>query len=757
LLGGPNRPPATLASAPSPRPAAPEAEPEPIASPAGVRVALLGIALSGVAAMIYQVCWTRMFALLIGSSTYAFSLVVMVNIGGLALGGILFGRMIDRARRPMLVFAMGQLGVAVSAFLVAFFSKHYPVIILRLLARNAGDFPMILLNEFATLGFLLIVPTLLMGGMFPIVARICAGRVSRLGTTIGTVYAVNTIGAVVGSFSAALILMRYFGGIGPTMMIAVGLNLATAFVAVVAESRPPVALRWAALILVGLAGAGIAIAGPRWERAVMSAAPFMSERFDLERATHEADFLARARGSDLRFYEDGVVCTVTVRKQKGPLDGISLAVNGKVEASNTMGDMPTQLLCGHLGLLLRPEAKRAMIIGLGGGVSLSSILHHDSVESVDLIEISESVVRAVRQEFAQINQRALDDPRVHLTIADGRNHVYLTDKTYDLIVNVPSNPWMAGVSNLFTREFFSMCRERLNPDGVMMQWIHTYNMSFDDYLMVVRTFMEVMPHATLWEPTEGDYLMIGSKQPIQVDWNRLKAEIETPKVKEHLDWAKLGDIRVFVTDFMGQKEDLAQSPDYQKASINIDDTCRLEWSAPRAYYEARIEPDRLVALRHSPATLFTPDSLTPEVRQQLDRIPLARQTDLQGLQGLTRGDLLPGVKDSERAIELSPYDPIVRAHAVTLYSQLASLSVASGDLKMGLEWTRKALDTYEALGFAQEPFKIAELYKRCQELAAGLGDAALAAKCRGKILELGGEALEKELAGLTLRKIPAPE
>src|SRR5207249_3644231 len=154
-----------------------------------------------------------------------------------------------------------------------------------------------------------------------------------------------------------------------------------------------------------------------------------------------------------------------------------LAVDGKVDATSG-ADMLTQRLLGHLPLLLHPAPRRACVIGLGSGVTVGSVLAHP-VRQVDAVEISPEVVEAARL-FGRFNRAALDDPRLRLRVADGRNHLLLTDRRYDVIVSEPSNPWMAGVSSLFTRDFFALARSHLAAGGILCQWAHVYNMGSGD-------------------------------------------------------------------------------------------------------------------------------------------------------------------------------------------------------------------------------------------------------------------------------------
>src|SRR5262249_917863 len=183
------------------------------------------------------------------------------------------------------------------------------------------------------------------------------------------------------------------------------------------------------------------------------------------------DLESALKAGTLVYYGDGAASTVSVKRLAGTL---SLSVDGKVDASSG-GDMLTQKMLAHLPMLLHAGPRRICIIGLGSGVTLASALLHPST-IVDVAEISPQVVEASRL-FSDDNHRALDDPRTHLILGDGRTHLTLSNQEYDVIISEPSNPWMAGVAALFTREFLTSIRAHLTPDGILCQWAHTYNIS----------------------------------------------------------------------------------------------------------------------------------------------------------------------------------------------------------------------------------------------------------------------------------------
>ena len=211
------------------------------------------------------------------------------------------------------------------------------------------------------------------------------------------------------------------------------------------------------------------------------------------------------RAGTLQFYAEGAAATIAVKRLTGTT---TLTVDGKTDASNR-GDMLTQKLAAHLPLLLHDAPRQVAVIGLGSGVTVGAALTHPMTQ-VDVVELAPEVVQA-SWHFAAENRRALDDPRTRLVVGDGRSHLLLARRAYDVIVSEPSNPWIAGVATLFTREFFAAAGDRLAPGGVFCQWANAYNIGAGDLRAIVATFLDVFPGGAAWLVGEHDVLLVGGR------------------------------------------------------------------------------------------------------------------------------------------------------------------------------------------------------------------------------------------------------
>ena len=274
----------------------------------------------------------------------------------------------------------------------------------------------------------------------------------------------------------------------------------------------------------------------------------------------------------------------------------SLAIDGKVDASNA-GDMLTQRMLGLLPVLIHGQAHDICIIGLGSGVTLGSALASGTIQHADIVEISPEVVEASHF-FDRENGGALAKPGVRLIVGDGRSHLLLTPRLYDVIVSEPSNPWMAGVASLFTRQFFEAARARLKPDGLLCQWAHTYDISPQDLQSIVRTFGSVFPQGTLWMVGGGDLLLVGAKDG---DVLPRLAAVEAASRRGAVG-AALADVGIadgtaafaVLSQFAGGPRELERYG--AGAFIQTDDRTALEYSAPRGIY-GRSREDNATAIR----------------------------------------------------------------------------------------------------------------------------------------------------------------
>jgi spermidine synthase len=550
--------------------------------PIGVWLAVIGLGISGGTSMMYEVAWTRALALIIGSSTYAFSTMLVTFLAGLAIGSYLFSRAAGRVRITPFLFGLLQLGIGLTSLAVTPFFDRLPEVFLWVFQVSQSPSFMRAL-QFTISALAMFLPTLFMGATFPCVAQIASREIERVGHDVGRIYFINTGGAIAGTMLAGFLLVPTWG-LQATLKFAVSLNLCLALVLFVA-SREVLVWRRGGAALAPLLALVVLFVSPTWDARAMTSGVHVYGR-QFFGVLGKADFRqAVAAGDQLLFYKDGISATISVHR-KG--DTVYLRVNGKTDASNAH-DMRTQVMSGHYPFFYRPDAKRALVIGMGSGVTAGAVALHP-VKQVDLIEIEAAVVEA-GPFFAKENRDVLKNPRVRLAIADARNFLLASEGGYDVIISEPSNPWMRGIGNLFSLEFYELVARRLAPKGIVCQWIHVYSLFPEDLKMVINTFRSVFPHTVVWNTIRGDLLLIGGKQPLPLEYATLQSTYDSiPELRE--DMRRLGyhSPLAVLADFTLGEEDAAQFT--RNALVNTDDLPLLEFSAPNSLYLDTVDLNR---------------------------------------------------------------------------------------------------------------------------------------------------------------------
>jgi spermidine synthase len=696
------------------------------AAPWTASIALL---VSGFAALVHEVAWTRVLALVIGPTTYAFTTMVTAFIVGLAGGGAIGTGLLRSGRSPLRLLVWAQCLAAAAAIGATAAVPRLPFIVAAVVGDASDRYWQVLLTE-SVLVFLLLSPlTLALGASFPLaVAAADAGRDSAA-RPAARVYAWNTVGAIGGALAGGFVLLPLLGLQGTITTAAVlGLLVACGM----AIGTPALRTMRAAVAGFTLAAAVSAWAMPPWSQTLLAAG--------LYRRAPQANFDPRVEveAGALLYYGDGPTGTVSVRRVAGE---ISLAINGKVDASNA-GDMLTQKLLAHLPLLLHPSPRTVGIIGLGSGVTAGAALTHP-VSTVDTIELSPEVVLASRF-FDADSHRPLADPRSRLIVGDGRTHLRLGRRTYDTIISEPSNPWMAGVAPLFTREMFDAARARLRPGGVFCQWAHTYQMSEADLASIVATFLTAFPDGSLWLVGEADVLLIGTRDgSIDARLAQLEARWrDTAAVMRDLERVKVHDPASVLALHVAGGRALATFAG--AARVQTDDRTALEFSAPLTLYAraglALVERLRALARDHAQpgpvaAALSSRDAESWRHRSEMyvaaeaygpafDAASRAMALDPSS----TAADLLVKAAvplDRQRGAA-SMLEQSIAAGSGGLAPRLAlsRLRATSGDLEGAIRVAAEAVDAHPDRGDAWE------------QLASVLGDVGDADKLETAVAEL---------------------
>ncbi len=555
--------------------------------------ALTVFAVSGFCAMACEVFWTRLIGLIIGPTVYAFSVVVATFIIGLAAGGMLFGWLADRLNRDLTLLHVTQLSAALLSLGVSQLLGDSQFFFAKVIQSLQHDYTRLMQCQALLLFVLLLGPTLCWGAAFPLVNRIGARGLSTLGRSIGGAYAVNTIGAILGAFGAGFILIPLVGK-ETGLRLTIGLQCAIAGLGRLIQSRNarrPWAGRLAAATIL-LSPLPIAWHFPDWPPGLLSRGwyrDFGALQDTLARTGWWAalrqgkSLLAhQRRGQEVVFQGEGVGGFTTVERETTSMGTVEWAMfnSGKADASSH-GDRSTQTLSGHLPLLFHPGARNVMVLGLASGMTSGEVLLYP-VERLDILEINAQVVEACRRFFAPFNRDCLNDPRTRLIVQDGRNHLALTGERYDVIISEPSNPWMAGLANLYTLEFFQLVRQRLTDLGIFAQWIQAYEMDWETFNLLGRTFAAVFGDGALFKVGPGDYLLLGFANRGGLDWDTARNNLAFAQRSGHMVLRDIASLAHLVVT-----EDLPHL--FDPGPLHTDDRPRLEYAAPRRLYAGGLD------------------------------------------------------------------------------------------------------------------------------------------------------------------------
>lgn len=557
----------------------------PPASPAASSQPLV-FALSGFASMLLQLGWTRGFSVLMGSSVYAFASILVAFLSGIALGSSLYARLLSRRSPSRTSLAWLYAGTAAGGLLSILILIRLPELFLTLYPKVRGSFDLLLLLTVGLSVLMLLLPTLLMGLLFPLVTHLHHQSRGGLAGSVGSIYAANSAGCILGSFLGGFWLLPQLG-LQNTVLLGVALYACCALWMDRRVLPALIALALGAWFL------------PPWDTGVAAAGQAISVA--RERDVSAAYFAPPA------FYRDGLSCTVALAVE-GP-GALSLRVNGKADASLQLSDRLTQSSLGWIPLLYHPHPRRAAVVGLGSGLTLTALSGSPDLAAIECAELEPAVLEC-QDYWAPFNRRVVEDPRVKMLLADGRTFLMSAQGGYDLIVSEPSNPWIAGIGNLYTVDFYRHCAAKLEPGGCFVQWCNLYAISPADVDLVLRTFYTAFPHGELWT-TGGDLILVGTMQPPEASPAALAAG--APWVQRELRELGFEQASELAGQYLCTREQalagIAPGP------VNTDDLPLLEYSAPRSLYRSdalHINLQRCVQWRRETLPAGWPD--TPDKR-----------------------------------------------------------------------------------------------------------------------------------------------
>ncbi len=605
------------------------------------RLALWTAGISGFCALALEVLWTRSLVFFLDNSTHAFSTILTAFLIGIALGSAVVARWIDRGARLLTGLGVLQVMVGVSAVLAMPVLNHTSPV----LERMTDVTPDALLYwkwtgmRFVTSLSVMLVPTVLMGMAFPLAARIHARRVASVGTALGNVYSLNTFAGVVGSVAAGFVLIPLLGMRASILLVA-AISVALGAVLILSD---PAATRPGRMRTLGAMGVVTAAVGALYLSIGKEPLTSYIERMDADTV--------------LAYHED---IGATVKVFADTLGQKYVSIDGFPVAGTSLGLLDAQKSLSALPMLLTPvDSPRVNIVGFGAGGTSWGILQY-GVEKIDCVELVPAVLEAAVW-FPEVNHGVIGQPRYNVIRGDGRNYALVSDETYDVISIDATSPKMAGNGSLYALEFYELLDQRLSDQGLVAQWLPFHLLSDAEMRMTAATFQAVFPHSTLWfSPIRHHAVLIGTKQPLRIDYGRLERRLEMEGVRAELRPMNVTSAFDVLGWFaMGEEALRAYT---EGARINTDDHPYLEFAPAMAYFVSRSYLVRnllnIRESRESPLPLLVDtgatEAETAEVAEAVLRRFQATQYSIAGDAYYFAGQTEEALRQYDRALATDP-------------------------------------------------------------------------------------------------------
>ncbi|NOZ60292.1 MAG: MFS transporter [Calditrichaeota bacterium] len=514
-------------------------------SSAATKIIISLFALSGFAALAYEVIWTRALIFFVSSTTYSFTIILVTFLVGISLGSLIVSKWIDRMKHLALWFALFEVVIAFFAILsIPLFMNlnSFQIFILGMI--NSNNWTQVSVLLFLSASFILLIPTICMGAVFPIVNRIYVENVKTLGKGVGNVYMANTVGAILGSFLSGFVILPLIGLNGSILFLAL-VNFAIGLSAIFIEKDFKTSRnRYLAFVTISTL-----------LFVVISLMSFTSKPLFLKTAGFQ--------NTRLLYQNDTASATISVLEKKDQINiwGKNvryLNVNGHNTAHTTFSDMVIHKMLAHLPMLLHPAPEKALVIGFGFGNTCQSFLQYDMIKRVDCVELVADEKVTARY-FQTHNKGVFDDPRFKFIVNDGRNYVLATKKKYDIISVNSVDPKFSPT--LYTEEFYKLCYKKLNENGQLVAWLPIYGMNLEEIQALTQSFIKVFPNSNLWYNNPEHLLLLGFKGVYPFDIKTISERMNLPNVKSSLAEIHLDNVYSFLSTFYCGKRMLEKFSD----------------------------------------------------------------------------------------------------------------------------------------------------------------------------------------------------
>jgi spermidine synthase len=576
-------------------------------------------AIAGATFMLMELVWYRMLAPLLGGSSYTFGLILAVALAGVGLGGLAY----SRTKRPARMTLFGMTAAVEALAIVLPFALGDRIAILALLLRPLAQasFAASVLAWTIVASIVVLPASIVAGYQFPVIIGLYGRGPRSVGRHVGHAYLANTIGSILGSVVGGFGLLPLLSAPRCWKLVAMTLVLVALLATAVdiRTLRRITAVSAASAAAAAVASLLLLASGPTavWRHSGIGAG-----RADLTEVTRERlDELVAKVNYELAWEEEGLESSIALARTS---NGYAFVVNGKVDGSIRF-DVGTQVMGGVLPALLHEKVETALVIGLGTGSTAGWLGLIPSVERVDVVELEPAIVRVAR-DCAAANGAVMDNPKVKVTIGDAREVLRTTNEKYDLVFSEPSNPYRAGISSLYTVEFYLAAADRLKDRGIFVQWVQAYEVAPVAVATAAVTLRQVFPTVTIWQTAGGDLVLMGSRERIPIDVARLRKLLATEPFRSAARNAwKTDSAEGVLARFIAGPAFVDLLADQRLGVVNTDDQNFLEFAFAKT---VGVRRNVIAEIRALVARL---DMQRPDVIGPVDASLLAEETMHMGM------------------------------------------------------------------------------------------------------------------------------
>ncbi len=528
-----------------------------------------------------ELVWYRMLAPLLGGSTYTFGLILAIALAGIGTGSAVYW-LAGRGKAPTLSGFAATCALEALCLIVPY-ALGDRLALLAVLLRPIGAFGFGgYVAGWSLVAGIVVFPAAFIAGLqFPLLIALLGQGRERVGSDVGSAYAWNTMGGIAGSLAGGFGLLPLLSATG-TWVFLTALLCALDLLAILASRRERAGAegsRRPVWLAIGAAAAALLLLQAPGPTAAWRHSPIGAGRVELPKPSPNTlhDWL-RGRRRILAWEKDGVESSVALVKAS---DGYAFVISGKTDGSSR-GDAATQVMGGLIGAALNPNPRRGLVIGLGTGSTGGWLAAVPSMERVDVVELEPAILRVAR-ECSQVNHDVLGNPKARIWIGDAREWLLASREKYDVIFSEPSNPYRAGISSLFTADFYRAARSRLAPGGIFLQWLQAYEVDSGTVRTVYATLGSVFPEVETWHTKQSDLVLAATAEPIAYDGGRLRERLrQEPYLSALRDAWRVSDLEGFLSHYVARSSLTRTLTSSGQTPLNTDDDNVVEFAFARS-------------------------------------------------------------------------------------------------------------------------------------------------------------------------------